>query len=69
MNGWVKISDVQGDLRYVNKRFVISVGPQDGKSFAKSGAEVVVVAGADTAHYFTAPGEATNQVMGSLGIE
>jgi hypothetical protein len=69
MNPFLKIVDVEGDMIYINSRWVISIRPGDRKSFRDSGAEIKVTDGVDTKTYFTAPGTVTDAVVSWLGVE
>ena len=69
MNPFLKIVDIEGDMIYINSRWVISVRPGNRKSFRESGAEIKVNDGIDTKTYFTAPGAVTDSVVSWLGIE
>jgi len=69
MNPFLKIVDADGDMIYVNSRWVISIRPGNRKSFRESGAEIKVTDGSETKTYFTAPGETTDVVVSWLGVE
>ena len=69
MNTFLKIVDIDGDMLYLNPRWITSVRPGNRKSFRESGAEIKVTDGMETKAYFTAAGEATDAVVKWLGIE
>ena len=68
MNPFLKIVDLEGDMIYVNSRWVVSIRPGNRTSFTESGAEIKVTDGVDTKTYFTAPGETTDTVVSWLGV-
>lgn len=69
MQTFLKIVDLDGDISFINPRWVIAVRPGNRKSFRDSGAEIKVTDGIETRAYFTAPGETTDAIVNSLGIE
>jgi hypothetical protein len=69
MNPFLKIIDLEGDMIYINSRWVVSVRPGNRKSFRDAGAEIKVTDGVNTKTYFTAHGEVTDAVVSWLGIE
>jgi hypothetical protein len=68
MNPFLKLVDLEGDMLYINPRYIVSVRPGNRKSFRESGAEIKVTDGVETKAYFTAPGEATDTVVSWLGV-
>jgi len=68
MSTFLKIVDLDGDIQYVNPRWIVSIRPGNRQSFAASGAELKVNDGAETRSLFTPPGEATEAVVGFLGL-
>jgi len=68
MNPFLKIVDLEGDMLYINPRYIVSVRPGNRKSFRESGAEIKVTDGIETKAYFTASGEATDTVVSWLGV-
>lgn len=68
MNTFLKIVDIDGDMLYLNPRWITSVRPANRKSFRESGAEIKVTDGMETKAYFTAAGEATDTVVSWLGV-
>jgi len=69
MNPFLKLVDLEGDRLYVNPRYIVSIRPGNRKSFRDSGAEIKVTDGVETKAYFTAAGEATDTVVGWLGVD
>ncbi len=69
MNTFLKIVDLDGDVQYINPRWIVSIRPVNRKSFGDSGAEIKLHDGQDTKSWFTPPGEVTDAVLGYLGLQ
>ena len=69
MSHFLKIVDLEGDMRYLNPRWIVSIIPGNRKSFRDSGAQITFSDGQETKAWFTPPGEATDVVVAFLGIE
>lgn len=69
MSQYLKIVDLEGDMQYVNPRWIISIRPGNRKSFRDAGAEIKVNDGTGTKSYFTEAGAATKPVIDFLGID
>ena len=69
MSHFLKIVDLEGDIQYINPRWIISIRPGNRQSFSSSGAEIKVNDGAETRSLYTPPGATTDAVVGFLGIK
>ncbi|HEY2346306.1 MAG TPA: hypothetical protein VGH80_10545 [Xanthomonadaceae bacterium] len=68
MTQFLKIVDLDGDMQYINPRWIVAIRPGNRKSFRDSGAEIKVHDGKETKALFTPAGEATDAIVAFLGL-
>lgn len=69
MSAFLKIVDIDGDMQYINPRWIVSIRPGNRKSFISAGAEIKVHDGHETKSWFTPAGPETKAIVDFLGIQ
>ncbi|QOY62864.1 hypothetical protein INQ40_00645 [Lysobacter sp. H21R4] len=69
MSGFIKVIDYHNNKVYINACYIISVRPDDHRSFKDSGTVIKVQEGAGTVDYSINAGNETQDALHSLGIK